>query len=849
MTTSYTVYARAIRHESDQVEANLSQAVLDELQRLWRHVRGDVTRMVNAREAAPDIPFMIDTSIWREYEQALRKRLLAEMVKGATVLEAMHSDFIERILGKLVSIDADLLATQAAPQLGLMITNSTMTLQRIAANRVVGWYNTPGSTVGDLTSSLAPEFGVVRAKTIGRTETTRLNSAVQTQVANKLGIQEYVWYTRRDQDVCDRKLIAPDGSTVNGCMALQGRVFRITQPMPPAHVACRCEGILRLPALTKVWQGVTLGKAEFDENEHPRADNGEFASKGGNAKAQRAPQEKPKKVAVRQEKPGGRAAAGVQTIGINEAQYAGGQFLPTTEFEKIYRARQKATKTYMERKQELEPYKWSTPPAPNMHSIFSRLLGVPAERVGDKLVFHPEQLNEQQRKYLGAHIEAYSAAYNRGERWIEENNMPHLTIGSEAAEVKKAAFDESEHPRDAGGEFTSKGGGVAPKEKQAKPERIRRAVDASSLTSDPQISAVVNGYVDADAWALKRDKAGLITKLANESLGGPNEGDGDNALEKLYNAQEETRAAKKARIAFDIAKKAGTSHEAVGRMVHVWAESSNDNHVDSLAIQRNASELFGAQLSDWQNKKLKENTPTQEAIDAENPEKKAAAKEKIEQQMNDYVDAYKREWERMGGNKRLGRSQTGYFNKAAHKEIRELLADQLPDFSTPYFIHGGTTLPWGNMINEGIAQDLDDSPEYLNDLFEDARSNINDYKVNQPVFGDDFIKANLQAMYDNTQEQFTGSGLSPDDELTLFRGINIDLGNVELGDVVKYKGNAAESWSFSAETAKRFGQAVLMSKVKVRNILSTFASGFGCMNEQEVVVLGGEEGSVVVIRN
>ena len=121
-------------------------------------------------------------------------------------------------------------------------------------------------------------------------------------------------------------------------------------------------------------------------------------------------------------------------------------------------------------------------------------------------------------------------------------------------------------------------------------------------------------------------------------------------------------------------------------------------------------------------------------------------------------------------------------------------------------------------------------------------------RITNPSFDDDFIKTSLNAMYDNTQEQLAKQGLKPDDEITLFRGVNTDIGNMQPGQSMKYKGNAAESWSLSASTASSFGHAVLMSKVKAKNILSTFASGFGCMNEQEVVILGGE-GSVVVVRS
>jgi uncharacterized protein with gpF-like domain len=106
----------------------------------------------------------------------------------------------------------------------------------------------------DIVAELQPKFGLSRARMIATTEITRLNSGVQTRIAESLGITEWWWQTRRDQSVCFRPLIGPDGRKWNGCKALHGQVFKIGQHMPPdgSHPGCRCDGVLIIPKLGKL---------------------------------------------------------------------------------------------------------------------------------------------------------------------------------------------------------------------------------------------------------------------------------------------------------------------------------------------------------------------------------------------------------------------------------------------------------------------------------------------------------------------------------------------------------------------------------------------------------------------
>jgi uncharacterized protein with gpF-like domain len=250
MPPRLSAYQRDIRNQCDALDEVLTSITLAELQRLWRHLRAKIMRIEAIRPQAPALQkqYTITQGLWDMFRQHLHDRLLTELMAGTITLDALHAQHLERLLGESAHIDTGELARAMESELATRITHTTNLLQRKVANRIVGWYNSPGSTVRDLMDELSPEFGVVRASAIGQTEVTRLNSKVQEAVANKLGIGEWIWDTRNDQDVCTRRMKGPDGAMYKGCHELHGKVFKIGMPMPPdgSHVACRCAPRLRL---------------------------------------------------------------------------------------------------------------------------------------------------------------------------------------------------------------------------------------------------------------------------------------------------------------------------------------------------------------------------------------------------------------------------------------------------------------------------------------------------------------------------------------------------------------------------------------------------------------------------
>jgi len=116
----------------------------------------------------------------------------------------------------------------------------------------------------------------------------------------------------------------------------------------------------------------------------------------------------------------------------------------------------------------------------------------------------------------------------------------------------------------------------------------------------------------------------------------------------------------------------------------------------------------------------------------------------------------------------------------------------------------------------------------------------------------------LRAMYQNTQQQLHKQGLSGDDTVTLYRGVKLpDLvaKNWQAGDIVSIDGNPLESWSVSVTAASDFamnprsGQTgvTLIMDIPIKMIIGSATTGFGCLAEGEVVVLGSLGGVAEVM--
>jgi hypothetical protein len=129
------------------------------------------------------------------------------------------------------------------------------------------------------------------------------------------------------------------------------------------------------------------------------------------------------------------------------------------------------------------------------------------------------------------------------------------------------------------------------------------------------------------------------------------------------------------------------------------------------------------------------------------------------------------------------------------------------------------------------------------------------YRSSAQITKDNIDKV-LKSMYKSTQEDFKERGYSPDDEVILFRGVLSKDSYGNNNDVVEYNGNTVESWSYDHMVGVEFATynddeythgTVIAAKVPVKNILSTPYTGFGCLDEREVVIFGNIPNSEVKI--
>lgn len=130
-------------------------------------------------------------------------------------------------------------------------------------------------------------------------------------------------------------------------------------------------------------------------------------------------------------------------------------------------------------------------------------------------------------------------------------------------------------------------------------------------------------------------------------------------------------------------------------------------------------------------------------------------------------------------------------------------------------------------------------------------------KWNSSHPGNEKISASV---YDNiqgrTQEHFASKGFKPDDEITVFRGIDGDIGDelslrVNPGDPADIlSSRPLSSWSLDPVTARMFSDdsgVVIAAKVRVGDVFSHFSTGFGCMDENEVILPAGSAKNAVFV--
>ncbi|MCK9597908.1 MAG: hypothetical protein M0R06_02635 [Sphaerochaeta sp.] len=418
----------------------------------------------------------------------------------------------------------------------------------------------------------------------------------------------------------------------------------------------------------------------------------------------------------------------------------------------------------------------------------------------------------------------------------------------------KAEWNEQEHPRvpaghEGGGEFTSKDKPViAPMilsdEQKLAAASYHNKEYEGALTSNSEIHYhFTNQFLGKDTYH-------LAISLANYLNIGDSNYDYDSEEEKQtkpqifgdYQRSENDRHDIKDKTCKILSNKSGVMYEKVEYCLRNWAGTSNDS-MESIIAQKAAADIFSIELSKHQKQKY---DPVQLAMNCELPEVKEVWKIEYQKWHDETVKSLKNKYEEYRKENII--SPTSYIGNV-----------QILDFpDTPYSSKDDSM---GNEFkNVLIGQTRQDAIDEFQAHVKDPDWNF-DTKLKEMIYGYKFGEPGMvtesdatkiiSSMYQHTQKVLADQGFKPDDEITLYRGFTGSKDNRVPEDSllkeVTVHGNAMESWSMSVYTATKFGDTVLAAKVKVKDIVGTCATGYGCLSEQEVVVKGGLEYPATVI--
>jgi len=260
-------------------------------------------------------------------------------------------------------------------------------------------------------------------------------------------------------------------------------------------------------------------------------------------------------------------------------------------------------------------------------------------------------------------------------------------------------------------------------------------------------------------------------------------------------------------IATELSERTGIPYEDINQVIRQWSWSANDKDYRSLCIQEAISKEFGVPLSGWQKSLIAEF-----GKDWKDPVKRKV--------INEYAHI-SRELEEFKNSHVYGtvEYQKGVVEIGAKKEAA-----------------------YANLVAQGVQYSHGN------------RSHVLSTRVDPE--GD--LRKVVRAMYDYTQEELKARGVK---ELTVHRGTSLSsITQVKQRygywgsrtyprerDQVVPESNTASSWSSRTSTTKKFGEIRISMKIPASRVLASARTGFGCLSEQEYIILGSSNDRAEVI--
>lgn len=424
----------------------------------------------------------------------------------------------------------------------------------------------------------------------------------------------------------------------------------------------------------------------------------------------------------------------------------------------------------------------------------------------------------------------------------------------------KSEWNEQEHPRvpaghEGGGEFTSKDKPTITPLILTDEQKIAAALHHNVNIERSSMSAASRATHNFQNQFIPKDTYELANSLSKYLGISSQKYDYDTASGQQnkmnvfsdYTSSNDDRKDVKDKICKILANKSGESYEKVDRFIRNWAGTSNGSD-EAIIAQKAASTLFEIELSSHQKEKY---DYISLSLNCENQVAKKFWKNEYQKWHDKTVMD-------------LQESAYEYYISSGKDKDKFKISDmknfvsnlQILDFpDSPYSKRDDSmgndfrSLLIGQTRADAIGQPRDPDWNFNSKLDE----MIDGYKFQDDpeAVTPEESKKILSAMYQHTQKVLAEQGYKPDDEITLFRGFtgvkDNRVPNDSLMKEVTVHGNAMESWSMDVHTAMSFGDTVLATKVKIKDIVGTCATGYGCLTEKEIVVKGGLEYPATVI--
>lgn len=177
---------------------------------------------------------------WKEWERVLIAILLLSLINNADDLSEVETSVWTSRGYPQVTFDGRQLVDDYQLRTGNSLNNIGSTTLKVVQEIIANWYE-KDLPFSDLMNSLEYWFSESRANAIADTEVGNLMSEVTFSMMNAYGWSNWVWDHRGEDEPC-RNPIGIRGKSYQGCWELNGKVFRLGEPMPPAaaHPRCHC---------------------------------------------------------------------------------------------------------------------------------------------------------------------------------------------------------------------------------------------------------------------------------------------------------------------------------------------------------------------------------------------------------------------------------------------------------------------------------------------------------------------------------------------------------------------------------------------------------------------------------